>query len=63
VPEQIEALVAGDVDGFTVLTGFTFPPDNSNLGVDLSWHLRAILADSRQLPWRIRVIVERPRKS
>ena len=58
LPEDIEALIAGDLGRFAVLTGFRFPPDNPNIG-DLSWHLRAIQADDRHLPWRIRVIVER----
>lgn len=59
VSDDIEALIAGDLERFARLTGFTFPPENAKLGTDLQWHLNAILADHRQLPWRIRVIVER----
>lgn len=61
LPEDIEALIAGDLGRFAVLTGFRFPPDNPTIG-DLPWHLRAIQADDRHLPWRIRVIVERSSK-
>jgi RimJ/RimL family protein N-acetyltransferase len=59
LPEEIEALIAGDAERVALLTGFTFPPDDPNRGVDLSWHLRALQADCNQLSWRIRVIVER----
>ena len=59
LPEDIEALIAGDAKRVAHQTGFTFPPDDPNLGVDLPWHLRALLADRNQLAWRIRVIVER----
>lgn len=58
LPEEIEFLIAGDFDRVALLTGFIFPPDDPNRGVDLSWHLRALQADRNQLPWRIRVIVE-----
>ena len=58
LPEDIEALIAGNLGRFAVLTGFKFPSDNPNIG-DLPWHLRAIQADDRHLQWRIRVIVER----
>jgi RimJ/RimL family protein N-acetyltransferase len=33
--------------------------DDADRGIDLKWHLRALRADARQLPWRIRLIVER----
>ena len=59
LPEEIEFLIAGDTERVALLTGFTFPPDDPNRGVDLSWHLRALEADRNQLSWRIRVIVER----
>ena len=59
LPEEIELLIAGDSERVAFLTGFTFPPDDPNRGVDLSWHLRALQADRNQLSWRIRVIVER----
>src|SRR5262245_35583587 len=58
LPQDYEALIAGDLERFAVLTGFRFPPDNPTIG-DLHWHLTAIQADDRHLPWRIRVIVER----
>jgi [ribosomal protein S5]-alanine N-acetyltransferase len=59
LPAEIESLIAGDAERVALLTGFTFPPDDPNRGVDLSWHLRALEADRNQLSWRIRVIVER----
>jgi [ribosomal protein S5]-alanine N-acetyltransferase len=62
VPEEIEALMARDFRRFAVLSGFRFPPDNPNLG-DLAWHLSAIQADDRHLPWRMRVIIERASKT
>jgi len=58
LPEDLEALIAGNLELFSVLTGFRFPPDNPNIG-DLRWHLRAIQNDNQHLPWRVRVIVER----
>jgi len=59
LPEDIEALIAGDVKRVAIQTGFTFPPDDPNRGVDLLWHLKALRTDPNQLAWRIRVIVER----
>ncbi len=59
MPDDIEALIAGDLERVSLLKGFTFLPEDPKLGVDLSWHLSALRADSNQLPWRIRVIVER----
>jgi len=59
VPEDLEALIAGDLERASRLTGFTFLPEDPKLGSDLSWHLRALRADSNQRSWRIRVIVER----
>lgn len=56
--EDIEALIARDFGRFAELSGFIFPPDNPDIG-DLAWHLRAIQADDRHVPWRMRVIVER----
>jgi len=61
LPEEIEALIAGDLARFAALSGFRFPPDNPTIG-DLPWHLKAIQADERHLAWRIRVIVERSSK-
>lgn len=62
LPEDIEALLARDVGRFEAQSGFRFPPDQPNIG-DLLWHLRAIQADDRHLPWRIRVIVDRSSKT
>ena len=59
LPEDIEDLIAGDAKRVALRTGLIFPPDDPNRGVDLSWHLRELLADPNQLAWRIRVIVER----
>ena len=55
LPEDIEALIAGDAKRVALQTGFTFPPDDPNRDVDLSWHLRALRTDRTQLAWRIRV--------
>jgi [ribosomal protein S5]-alanine N-acetyltransferase len=62
LPEHIEALIARDFGLFAALSGFRFPPGNPDLG-DLAWHLKAIRADDRHLPWRMRVIVERSSKT
>ena len=59
LPEEIEALLAGDVQYVERATGVRYPPDDPNRGVDLNWHLRALRADPNQLPWRIRLIIER----
>jgi ribosomal-protein-alanine N-acetyltransferase len=59
LPQDIEPLIAGDVDRVALLMGFVFPPDDPNRGVDLSWHLSALRADRSQVPWRVRVLVER----
>ena len=59
MPEEIQALLAGDLKHVERATGFRYPPDDPNRGIDLNWHLRALRADSNQLSWRIRVIVER----
>jgi [ribosomal protein S5]-alanine N-acetyltransferase len=59
LPEEIEALIAGEVRCVELASGFKYLPDDPNGGVDLGWHLRALQADNNQLPWRIRVIVER----
>jgi [ribosomal protein S5]-alanine N-acetyltransferase len=58
LPQDLEALIAGDLEHFAILTSFRFPLDNPTIG-DLHWHLSAIQADVRHLPWRIRVIAER----
>jgi ribosomal-protein-alanine N-acetyltransferase len=59
LPEEIEALISGEVWRVELASGFKYPADDPNRGVDLAWHLRALHADNNQLPWRIRVIVER----
>lgn len=56
--EEIEALIPRNCGRFAELSGFRFPPDNSDIG-DLDWHLAAVRADERHVPWRMRVIVER----
>jgi len=63
MPEEIEALIARDLERFAVQTSFIFPAEAADLGIDLSWHLRAIRADSSELSWRIRLIVERSSKT
>jgi [ribosomal protein S5]-alanine N-acetyltransferase len=62
LPEEMEALIARDFERFSALSGLSFPPDNPDIG-DLGWHLRAIQADNKHLPWRMRVIVERTSKT
>jgi hypothetical protein len=57
LPEEVEALIAGDI-GHTLFTGLLYAPD-ANEGVDLPWHLGALRGDPNQLSWRIRVIVEK----
>ena len=59
LPEEIECIIAGDWERASLLTGVSFPPDDPNRGVDWGWHLKALQADSEQLAWRVRVIVER----
>jgi len=59
LPDEIEWLLAGDSRRLELANGFKYPPDDPNLGIDLEWHLRELRADPTQLPWRIRLIVER----
>ena len=59
LPDEIEWLMAGDVHRVESTNRFTYPPDDPNRGMDLAWHLRALRADPGQVPWRIRLIVER----
>src|SRR5438093_10348079 len=59
LPDEIEWLLAGDARRLESANGIIYPPDDPNRGVDLGWHLRALRADPTQLPWRIRLIVER----
>lgn len=57
LPEELDALIAHDLEGAARLIGAIFPPEGPQLG-DLSWHLKALLADRSHLSWRIRAIVE-----
>jgi RimJ/RimL family protein N-acetyltransferase len=59
MPDEIDALLAGDIPYVEQAMGLRYPLDDPNRGVDLNWHLRSMRADSNQIPWRIRVIVER----
>ena len=59
MPEEIESIISGHFERVSLLTGVCFQPDNPKLGVDWSWHLKALRADWNQLAWRVRVIVER----
>jgi RimJ/RimL family protein N-acetyltransferase len=62
LPADVEALISGDVARASSLTGATFPsgwPNDAEARAGLSWHLRALHADAQQVPWRIRVIVDR----
>jgi ribosomal-protein-alanine N-acetyltransferase len=57
----VEALVADDIASASRLAGVTFPtpwPSHPEARAGLPWHMRAMMEDSRQLAWRIRVIVE-----
>lgn len=59
MPEEIESIISGDFERVSLLTGVCFRPADPKLGVDWSWHLKALKANSNQLAWRVRVIVER----
>ena len=59
LPEEIECLVASDSERASLLTGVSFSAPDPSLGIDWSWHLRALKADCNQIAWRVRVIVER----
>lgn len=59
LPDEIEWLLAGDAHRLELANGFRYPPDDPNRGIDLGWHLGALRADPKQLPWRIRLIVDR----
>ncbi len=59
LPDEIEALLAGDNAFVSSRLECIYPPDDPSRGIDLSWHLRAMQANVNELPWRIRVIVER----
>ena len=59
LPDEIEWLLAGDAHRLELANGFRYAPEDPNRGVDLGWHLRALRADTEQLPWRIRLVVER----
>jgi ribosomal-protein-alanine N-acetyltransferase len=62
LPEDVEALIARHVDRARLSIGVTFPegwPDDPDARDGLAWHLRALRSHDSQVPWRIRVIVER----
>ena len=59
LPDEIEWLLAGDTHRLELAHGFKYPPDDPNRGTDLGWHLRALRADPKHLPWRIRLIIDR----
>jgi RimJ/RimL family protein N-acetyltransferase len=59
LPEEIESLIAGDRESLCLQTGLFYPPDDPNPGVDWSWHLKALQANGKEVPWRVRLIVER----
>ena len=59
LPDEIEWLLAGDMRRVEFANGFKYPPADASLGIDFGWHLRALRTDPQQLPWRIRVIIER----
>ena len=62
LPPDIDALILGDVGRASAAIGATFPdgwPNDRDAKEGLSWHLKALQGDPRQLSWRIRVIVER----
>jgi len=57
--EEIESIISGNIQRASLLTGICFQPADPKLGIDWSWHLKALRADCNQLAWRVRVIVER----
>jgi len=59
MPEEIESIISGDFERVSQLTGACFRQADPKLGVDWSWHLKALKANGNQLAWRVRVIVER----
>lgn len=59
LPDEIEWLTAGDAHRLELANGFKYPPEDAGRGIDLTWHLQALRADPQQLPWRIRVAIER----
>ena len=62
LPNEIDALIAGDTRRAGELVGVTFPdgwPQEEAPRSGLPWHLKHLRADVRQRAWRIRVIVER----
>jgi RimJ/RimL family protein N-acetyltransferase len=62
LPEEVEALIAGDAVGAGRRAHVSFPPGwpaEREAREGLPWHLRHLRADAAQVPWRIRVIVER----
>ena len=62
LPNEIDALIAGDTRRAGELVGATFPdgwPHDEAPRSGLPWHLKHLRADVRQRAWRIRVIVER----
>ena len=59
LPDEIEWLLAGDAHRLELANGFRYAPGDPNRGIDLGWHLRALRADTKQLPWRIRLVIER----
>jgi RimJ/RimL family protein N-acetyltransferase len=62
LPEELEALIARDVERASRLVGFTFPPgwpEEREAREGLSWHLHHLLADPAHISWRVRVVVER----
>jgi len=66
LPEEIEALISGDVERAGRPAGVVFAhawPDDPDFRNGLAWHLRALQADPSQVAWRIRVIVERSSNS
>jgi RimJ/RimL family protein N-acetyltransferase len=59
LPEEIESLIAANPGRASLQTGLCFREDDPSLGVNWSWHLKALRADCNQIPWRVRVIAER----
>ena len=62
LPDEVEALVAGDEESASRSTDIVFPsgwPVEPEAREGLPWHLRHLRANDVHIPWRIRVIVER----
>ena len=62
LPEELEALIASDVERASKLAGVWVSPGwpaDREAREGLAWHFRHLVADPAHIPWRVRVVVER----